>query len=114
MRRSFAWRSAPRCWDTENPRYTEQAVKELQARSTTKATTRSPGTSWRRPTRAFTAINADDPSGAAMVDGLDLPVFRFGLTPEATVRAVEHTSALDGIRMTVATPARTRLRSRRR
>ena len=49
-------------------------------------------------------VNADDPAGAAMVDGLDLPVFRFGLSPAATVRAVEHTSGLDGIRMRVATP----------
>jgi UDP-N-acetylmuramyl-tripeptide synthetase len=49
-------------------------------------------------------INADDPSGAAMVAGLDVPVLSFGLSPAATVRAIEHTSALDGIRMTVQTP----------
>jgi UDP-N-acetylmuramoyl-L-alanyl-D-glutamate--2,6-diaminopimelate ligase len=39
-----------------------------------------------------------------MVAGLDVPVVRFGLGPDARVRAVEHTSALDGIRMTVDTP----------
>jgi UDP-N-acetylmuramoyl-L-alanyl-D-glutamate--2,6-diaminopimelate ligase len=50
-------------------------------------------------------VNADDPAGAAMVAGLDVPVLSFGLSPDARVRAVEHTSGLDGIRMTVDTPA---------
>ena len=49
-------------------------------------------------------VNADDPAGAAMVAGLDVPVLPFGLGAGARVRAVEHTSALDGIRMTVDTP----------
>jgi UDP-N-acetylmuramoyl-L-alanyl-D-glutamate--2,6-diaminopimelate ligase len=39
-----------------------------------------------------------------MVAGLDMPVLPFGLGPGARVRAIEHTSALDGIRMTVDTP----------
>jgi UDP-N-acetylmuramoyl-L-alanyl-D-glutamate--2,6-diaminopimelate ligase len=39
-----------------------------------------------------------------MVAGLDLPVLPFGLGPGARVRAVEHASGLDGIRMTVDTP----------
>src|SRR5204863_1529499 len=49
------------------------------------------------------AINGDDPSADAMVRGLDLNVYTFGLGPSARVRAVEHRSSLDGIRMTVAT-----------
>ena len=49
-------------------------------------------------------VNADDPAGAAMVAGLNVPVLPFGLGPAARVRAVEHTSELDGIRMTVDTP----------
>jgi len=49
-------------------------------------------------------VNADDPAGAAMVAGLDVPVLPFGLAAGARVRAVEYTSALDGIRMTVDTP----------
>ncbi len=49
-------------------------------------------------------VNADDPAGAGMVAGLDLPVLPFGLGTGALVRAVEHTSNLDGIRMTVDTP----------
>jgi UDP-N-acetylmuramoyl-L-alanyl-D-glutamate--2,6-diaminopimelate ligase len=62
--------------------------------------------------RRFAVVNADDPAGAAMVEGLPLEVLRFGLGPGADVRAVEHTSGIDGIRMTVATPsARLALRS---
>jgi len=49
-------------------------------------------------------VNADDPAGAAMVAGLDVPVLSFGLGTGALVRAAEHTSNLDGIRMTVDTP----------
>ncbi|MBI2206166.1 MAG: UDP-N-acetylmuramoyl-L-alanyl-D-glutamate--2,6-diaminopimelate ligase [Candidatus Rokubacteria bacterium] len=49
-------------------------------------------------------VNGDDPSGAAMVDGLDLPTLTFGLSDRATVRAIEHRSRLEGIRMRVATP----------
>jgi UDP-N-acetylmuramoyl-L-alanyl-D-glutamate--2,6-diaminopimelate ligase len=55
--------------------------------------------------RRTAVVNVDDPAGAAMVDGLRLEVIRFGLGAAADVRALEHTSALDGIRMTVATPA---------
>ena len=55
--------------------------------------------------RRTAVVNVDDPAGAAMVEGLRLDVIRFGLGASADVRALEHTSALDGIRMTVATPA---------
>jgi UDP-N-acetylmuramoyl-L-alanyl-D-glutamate--2,6-diaminopimelate ligase len=54
--------------------------------------------------RRTAVVNADDPAGAAMVAGLDVPVLPFGLGPGARVRAVEHASSLDGIRMTVDTP----------
>jgi UDP-N-acetylmuramoyl-L-alanyl-D-glutamate--2,6-diaminopimelate ligase len=54
-------------------------------------------------------VNGDDPAGAEMVRDLGLPVRRFGLGESADVRALDHTSALDGIRMTVDTP-RGRLR----
>jgi UDP-N-acetylmuramoyl-L-alanyl-D-glutamate--2,6-diaminopimelate ligase len=58
------------------------------------------------------AVNTDDPAGAAMVAGLALPVITFGLGRAAMVRAIERTSAIDGIRMTVETPrGRVRLRS---
>ncbi len=55
--------------------------------------------------RRTAVVNADDAAGAAMVAGLSLEVIRFGLGAAADVRAVDHTSSLDGIRMTVATPA---------
>jgi UDP-N-acetylmuramoyl-L-alanyl-D-glutamate--2,6-diaminopimelate ligase len=50
-------------------------------------------------------VNTDDPSGTAMVAGLDVDVVSFGLHEGARVRAVEYTSSLDGIRMTAQTPA---------
>jgi len=57
------------------------------------------------PKRARTAVvNGDDPAGATMVRGLDVAVLTFGLGASAGVRAVEHTSSLEGIRMTVDTP----------
>jgi UDP-N-acetylmuramoyl-L-alanyl-D-glutamate--2,6-diaminopimelate ligase len=49
-------------------------------------------------------VNADDPAGTAMVAGLDVLVLTYGLGPRALVRAVEHTSGLDGIQLTVDTP----------
>jgi UDP-N-acetylmuramoyl-L-alanyl-D-glutamate--2,6-diaminopimelate ligase len=55
--------------------------------------------------RRVAVVNADDPAGAAMVEGLPLEVLRFGLGAGADVRAVEHASGIEGIRMTVATPA---------
>jgi UDP-N-acetylmuramoyl-L-alanyl-D-glutamate--2,6-diaminopimelate ligase len=57
--------------------------------------------------RGTAVINADDPAGRAMVEGLPLDVLRFGLGDGADVRALEHASSLDGIRMTVRTPAGT-------
>jgi len=56
-----------------------------------------------KPTRTA-VVNADDPAGASMVQGLDLDVLTFGLGGGARVRAVAHESSLDGIRMTVETP----------
>ena len=56
-----------------------------------------------KPSRTA-VVNADDPAGRSMVDGLDVPVLAFGVGAGADVRAVEHESALDGIRMTVDTP----------
>jgi UDP-N-acetylmuramoyl-L-alanyl-D-glutamate--2,6-diaminopimelate ligase len=54
--------------------------------------------------RRTAVVSADDPAGAEMVRGLDVPVLTFGLGAGARVRAVEHVSGLDGIRMTVETP----------
>src|SRR5262249_18299061 len=46
----------------------------------------------------------DDRAGGEMVRGLDVATLTFGLGRGAGVRALEHTSSLDGIRMTVETP----------
>ncbi|HEV8617477.1 MAG TPA: UDP-N-acetylmuramoyl-L-alanyl-D-glutamate--2,6-diaminopimelate ligase [Methylomirabilota bacterium] len=54
--------------------------------------------------RRTAVVNADDPAGAAMVDGLRLDVITFGHGPDAAVRPTRHVSSLDGIRMDVATP----------
>ncbi len=60
----------------------------------------------RSPKRRRTAVvNADDPSGPAMVEGLDVEVLTFGLRADARVRAADYASALDGIRMSALTPA---------
>jgi len=55
--------------------------------------------------RRTAVVNADDPAAGSMSSGLTLDVIRFGLGEGADVRAIEHSSALDGIRMIVATPA---------
>jgi UDP-N-acetylmuramoyl-L-alanyl-D-glutamate--2,6-diaminopimelate ligase len=49
-------------------------------------------------------VNTDDPAGAGMVAGLKIPTITFGLGRAAMVRAVEHTSSLHGIGMSVETP----------
>src|SRR5207253_3492072 len=54
--------------------------------------------------RPTAVVNADDPASAEMVRGLDVSTLTFGLGRGATVRASEHVSGLDGIRMTVETP----------
>ncbi len=55
-------------------------------------------------TRRAAVINVDDPSGGAMVAGLDLPTFTFGLGPEAEIRPRHYRSGMDGIHMDVDTP----------
>jgi len=55
--------------------------------------------------RPTAVVNADDPAGAEMVRGLDVTTLTFGFGAHAGVRAVEHVSGLDGIRMTVETPS---------
>jgi UDP-N-acetylmuramoyl-L-alanyl-D-glutamate--2,6-diaminopimelate ligase len=55
--------------------------------------------------RRVAVVNADDPAGAAMVAGLDLPTLGFGLGPAAAVRPRRFVSGMDGIRMEAETPA---------
>jgi UDP-N-acetylmuramoyl-L-alanyl-D-glutamate--2,6-diaminopimelate ligase len=59
--------------------------------------------SGRKPRRAA-VVNRDDPAGAAMTGGLDVPVLTFGLGSPALVRPARFVSDVDGIRMDVETP----------
>lgn len=58
----------------------------------------------RKPER-WAVVNLDDPASHSMVDGLGLRTLAYGLRPPAQVRPVKYASTLDGIRMTVETPA---------
>src|SRR2546425_295561 len=55
--------------------------------------------------RRVAVVNGDDPAAARMVAGLGLETLTYGLGPDNRVRASEWTSTLDGVRLTVATPA---------
>jgi UDP-N-acetylmuramoyl-L-alanyl-D-glutamate--2,6-diaminopimelate ligase len=57
-----------------------------------------------KPRRAA-VVNADDPAGPSMADGLPLRTFRYGIREAAEIRARRFTSGGDGIRMEVDTPA---------
>jgi UDP-N-acetylmuramoyl-L-alanyl-D-glutamate--2,6-diaminopimelate ligase len=54
--------------------------------------------------RRTAVINADDPSGRFMVEGIDVPVLTFGLGAGADVRPRSFQSAFAGIAMRVDTP----------
>jgi UDP-N-acetylmuramoyl-L-alanyl-D-glutamate--2,6-diaminopimelate ligase len=55
--------------------------------------------------RRTAVINADDPAGRSMVEGVGLPAIAFGIGAGNDVRPRVFTSASDGIRMDVLTPA---------
>src|SRR5881296_2984731 len=55
--------------------------------------------------RRVAVVNGDDPAAARMVAGLGLETLTYGFGPDNRVRASEWTSTLDGVRLTVATPA---------
>src|SRR3989442_761505 len=55
--------------------------------------------------RRVAVVNGDDPAAARMVAGLGLETLTYGLGPDNRVRASEWTSTLDGVRLTVGTPA---------
>ena len=50
-------------------------------------------------------VNADDPSGLAMVANLPLPSLTYGVRARADVRPTRWSSGAEGIRMNVRTPA---------
>jgi UDP-N-acetylmuramoyl-L-alanyl-D-glutamate--2,6-diaminopimelate ligase len=57
-----------------------------------------------KPGRAA-VVNADDPSGVAMVAGLAVPALSYGIRGRADVRPERWSSSAEGIRMSVRTPA---------
>ena len=54
--------------------------------------------------RRTAVVNADDPSGAAMVAGLDVAALTFGLGDAAMIRPRSYRSEMGGIHMDVDTP----------
>jgi UDP-N-acetylmuramoyl-L-alanyl-D-glutamate--2,6-diaminopimelate ligase len=58
----------------------------------------------RKPVRTA-VVNADDPSGLAMVAGLPLPTLTYGVRGRADVRPTRWSSGAEGIRMNVQTPS---------
>lgn len=52
----------------------------------------------------FAVINHDDPKGEAMVEGIDLPIYRYGLSPSADISADQVTSTFEGLSCRIRTP----------
>ncbi len=55
-------------------------------------------------TKRFAVTNHDDPKGEAMVEGLDLPVCRYGLNPSCDISADQVTSTFEGLSCWIRTP----------
>jgi UDP-N-acetylmuramoyl-L-alanyl-D-glutamate--2,6-diaminopimelate ligase len=57
-----------------------------------------------RKERRFAVTNRDDPRGEKMVEGIDLPVIRYGLGPSCDITADQVTSSFEGLSCWVRTP----------
>ena len=57
-----------------------------------------------RKKRRFAVTNHDDPRGEEMVEGIDLPVIRYGLSPSCDVTADRVTSSFEGLSCRIRTP----------
>jgi UDP-N-acetylmuramoyl-L-alanyl-D-glutamate--2,6-diaminopimelate ligase len=57
-----------------------------------------------RKKRRFAVTNHDDPRGEKMVEGIDLPVIRYGLSPSCDITADQVTSSFEGLSCRVRTP----------
>ncbi len=55
--------------------------------------------------RPWAVINADDPAGRSMTEGLDLTVLTYGMGSSAQIRQRRFTSGIDGISLEAETPA---------
>ncbi len=52
----------------------------------------------------FAVTNHDDPRGEEIVDGIDLPVFRYGLSPSCDITADQVNTSLEGSSCQIRTP----------
>ena len=52
----------------------------------------------------FAVTNGDDPKGEAIVEGIPLPVIRYGLNPSCEVRADQERLTLEGLSCRIRTP----------
>ena len=57
-----------------------------------------------RKERRFAVTNRDDPRGEKMVEGINLPVIRYGLGPSCDITADQTTSSFEGLSCRVRTP----------
>ncbi len=57
-----------------------------------------------RKKRRFAVTNLDDPRGEKIVNGIDLPIIRYGLTPSCDVTADRVISSFQGLSCRVRTP----------
>lgn len=55
-------------------------------------------------TRRFAVTNQDDPRGEAIVEGVDLPIFRYGLDPSCPVSADQANFTFEGLSCRIKTP----------
>ena len=54
--------------------------------------------------RRFAVTNQDDPRGEAIVEGVDLPIFRYGINPSCPVSADQATCTFEGLSCRIKTP----------
>jgi UDP-N-acetylmuramoyl-L-alanyl-D-glutamate--2,6-diaminopimelate ligase len=57
-----------------------------------------------RKTRRFAVTNHDDPRGEEIVEGINLPVIRYGLNPSCDISADQVTSTFEGLSCQIKTP----------
>jgi UDP-N-acetylmuramoyl-L-alanyl-D-glutamate--2,6-diaminopimelate ligase len=57
-----------------------------------------------RKTGRFAVTNHDDPRGEEIVEGIDLPVIRYGLSPSCDISADQMTSTFEGLSCRIKTP----------
>ena len=55
-------------------------------------------------TKRFAVTNHDDPRGEEIVEGIDLPVIRYGLSPSCDISADQMTSTFEGLSCRIKTP----------